>query len=172
VIGIFGINAQIKHETFNSQKMIVYAGNRNTHINFINGNQNMIYTSDYAELHRLASSFWNNKKLKKPIEINELDLFIDGFVIFNGLRIFILEEDFSRTYTTAEPLKVDYLIIGNGLRPRIERLLECIEPKNIITDRTITAWYTNQIKEIAEERNIHFHSTRLNGAYIREISLN
>jgi competence protein ComEC len=166
---IFGINAQIKYNVLNSQQMIVYAGNRNTHINFIDGTKNLIYTNDYNELRRLASSFWNNNKLKKPVLINELDAFVDGSVSFNGLRIFILEEDFSHAYTVAEPLKVDYLIIGNGLRPRIAHLLECIEPKNIIADCTITSWYTNQIKEIAEVRNIRFHSTKLNGAYVRKI---
>ena len=169
VIGFFGNNAQIKYNTLNSQKLIVYSGNRHTHISFIDGKQNLIYTSDYTELHRLASSFWNNRKLKAPIEINELEnYFMDGFVIFNGLRILILEEDFSHTYTTEEPIKVDYLIIGNGLRPRIERLLECIEPKKIITDRTITVWFTNQIREVAKERSIGFHSTRLDGAYVRK----
>jgi len=170
IIAIFGINIQIKHNTLNSQKMIVYSGNRNTHINFIDGTKNLIYTSDYTELRRIASSFWNNHKLKNPKFINEHDAFVDGSFSFNGLRIFILEEDFSRNYTADEPLKVDYLIIGNGLRPRIERLLECIEPKNIITDRTITAWYTNRIREVAEERDINFHSTRLNGAYVRKIN--
>jgi len=174
VIGFFGNNAQIKHNTLNTQKLIVYSGNRHTHISFIDGRQNLIYTSDYTELHRLASSFWNNRKLKNPIEINKTNYFMDGFsfgfssVVFNGLRILILEEDFSHTYTTEEPIKVDYLIIGNGLRPRIERLLECIEPKKIITDRTITVWFTNQIREVAKERSIGFHSTRLDGAYVRK----
>ena len=172
IIAVFGINIQIKHNTLNSQKMIVYSGNRNTHINFIDGTNNLIYTSDYTELHRIASSFWNNHKLKNPVFVNELDAFYDGSFSFNGLRIFILEEDFSQNYTTNEPLQVDYLIIGNGLRPRIERLLECIEPKNIITDRTITAWYTNRIREICEERDINFHSTRLNGAYVLEMKRN
>ena len=168
ILVVFSINIFIKYETLQSQKIIVYTGNRNTHVNFINGKENFVYTGDYSELHRIASSFWNNKKLQTPILINEYSSFTEGFIYFNGLRIMILENDFSRTHTANETLKVDYLIIGNSLKPRIHQLLECIEPKNIITDKTITTWYTNQIKEVCEERNIKFHSTRLNGAFVYE----
>lgn len=168
ILTIFAINVHIKYETLQSQKIIVYTGNRNTHVNFIDGRENLVYTSDYGELYKIASSFWNNKKLQTPRLINEHYSFHDGYIYFNGLRIMVLEDDFSRTHTAKEPLDIDYLIIGNGLKPRIGQLLECMQPRNIITDKTITPWYTNQIKEACEERNINFHSTRLSGAFVSE----
>ena len=172
ILAFFAINVFIKYETLQSQKIIVYTGNRNTHVNFIDGRKNLVYTSDYSELHKIASSFWNNKKLQKPTLINEQNSFLNGFIYFKGLRIMILEDDFSRTHTTNEKLKVDYLIIGNGLKPRIQQVLECVEPQHIVTDKTITAWYTNQIKEVCEKQKINFHSTRLSGAFVAKLGAN
>jgi len=168
----FATDTYIKYDTLRSQKVIVYAGNRNTHISFIEGNKNFVYTSDYEELGKIVSSFWNNKKLKTPVLINEYSSFNNNSIYFNGLRFFILEEDFSRTHTINEALKVDYLIIGNGLKPRINQLLECIETSNIITDKTITPWYTNQIKEVCKEKKINFHSTRQSGAFVYNLKTN
>lgn len=160
------IGIQAKYNTLQSQKLIVYESYRDTHINILNGNQNYTYTTNEDELHRIASAFWTNNKILPPKRIEEYTYFSDGFFIFNNKRILILQEDYGQKHKTATPIEVDYLIIGNKLKPRINQLLDCVVPKMIICDNTITPWYTEQTRKICEERNISFHSVRKDGVYM------
>ncbi len=167
---VFTISTYIKYQALNMQRIIVYTSNRHTHVNFIDRNTNFAYSTDEDELKKIASSFWNNKKLKHAEIINKNNFHTDGYIFFKGLRILILEDDFSRSYTATEPIKVDYLIIGHGLKPRMKQLLECVDPQNIIADKTVSPWYTNHIKESCEEKGINFHSTRLHETFVKEIN--
>lgn len=169
ILIFFFINGYIKYNTLNSNKIVVYNGYRHTHVNLTEGDNNYIITTDSTEMQQIASSFWNNKKLKKPISVQSRNMYFDGFVFFRDKKILILEEDFSRKQLTNNPIEVDYLIIGNSLKPRVEQLLECINPSMIITDQSITPWYTEQIRKKCEERNISFHSTNSDGAFIVEL---
>jgi len=64
------------------------------------------------------------------------------------------------------PLYVDYLIIGNKLKPKINQLIENVRPGKIIVDKSISEWYTENIRQICKERNIPFYSVAEKGAYI------
>ncbi|NDV47596.1 ComEC family competence protein [Paludibacter sp. 221] len=163
---VFSINLYVRCNTLYSKKVIVYAAHRNTHVNFIDGNNNYVYTTDYNEVCKIASSYWNNNKIKMPQRIEQQAFWLDGYVAFGGLRFLILRNDFSRNYLPEKPIEVDYLVVGNGIRPRAEQLLECVIPLNVIVDKTVTDSYTKQWKKVCEERNINFHSTRYDGAYI------
>lgn len=159
-------NLQTNYQTMTSKRMIVFAGQRNTHVNFINRNRNYVFTTDSAELERIAKSFWQNQKLEKPHYIHHNEWFSDGVSSFAGSRIFILSNDFLRKQTFSEPLKLDYLIIGRGLKPKIEQVLECLHPRKIIVDKTISGWYRQSIKKACETKNIAFYSVAEEGAYV------
>ena len=159
-------NLSVKYHTMTSRKMIVYAGQKSTHVNFIQGDQNFVFTTDYTETERIAGSYWQNQKLNNPVYLHKTDWYTEGFACFQGRRILILTDDFLRKKTTFTPLKLDYLIIGNKMKPKISQILECVSPRKIIVDKNISKWYTNQIKQMCIDRKIEFYSVAERGAYI------
>jgi len=162
-------NLQTNYNTLTSKRLIVYAGQKGTYVSFINRDKNYVYSADTAEVERIAKTFWQNQKLKKPCYIKEEKWFADGFAYFEGSRILILTTDFLKRKTTIKPLKLDYLIIGNHLKPKIEQILECIQPRKIIVDKSISKWYTEDIKHACSARHIGFYSVREQGAYVLDI---
>ena len=159
-------NLQTNYQTLTSKRMIVYSGQKNTHVNFINRNQNYIFTSDSVETEKIAKSFWQHQKLNTPNYLNKNEWFSDGYAYFQGSRILILNSDLLKFQTTSTPLELDYLIIGKGLKPKIEQLLESVHPRKIIVDKSISKWYTEKIREVCVTQKIKFYSVAENGAYI------
>lgn len=158
-------NLEMTYHTLNSKRMIVYAGQKNTHVNFIERNQNYVFTTDSLELKRIAKSFWQHQKLEKPVYLNKNTWFNDGFASYEGSKILILTQDILKKKTTNKPLKLDYLIIGNRLKPKIEQIMECVHPKKIIVDRSVSKWYTENIKQFCKSHQIPFYSVAEDGAY-------
>jgi len=159
-------NLQTNFQTLTSKRMIVYAGQKNTHVNFINRNQNYVFSTDSAETMRIAKSYWQNQKLENPQFLHENNWYSNGFACFEGSRILILTQDFLKKKITSAPLEIDYLIIGNGIKPKIEQILECVKPRKIIVDKNISKWYTQKIKDVCRLRKIGFYSVAEQGAYI------
>lgn len=162
-------SVQRNYQTLTSKRMIVFAGQKNTHINFINRNKNYVYSTDSIEIERIAKTYWQNKKLEKPSYLHKTTWFSDGFAYYEGSRILILTTDFLKKKTTVLPLELDYLIIGNRLKPKIEQILECVHPRKIIVDKSISKWHTENIKEVCKSRQIAFYSVSEQGAYILTI---
>ena len=164
---VFSLNTNYK--TLTSKRMIVYAGQKSTHVSFINRDKNFVYSADTVEIEKIAKAFWQNQKLEKPCYIKKEKWFADGFAYFEGSRILILTQDFLKRKSTDTPLKLDYLIIGNHLKPKIEQILECIQPRKIIVDKSISKWYNEDIKHACAARQIGFYSVAEQGAYVLEI---
>ena len=165
--GMLAIDTVVSHRTAHTEKLIVYASYRDTHVNFISGYRNYVYTSEPGELHKTAHAFWNLNKINAPALL-PFDKGQDACFTFHNRKILIPTTDFYNRHTSTVPLHVDYLIIGHGLKPRANELLECIRPQHIITDHTITPWYTRQLQQACKENNIAFHSTRDQGAFVME----
>jgi len=159
-------NLQVKYQTLTSSRMIVYAGQKNTQVNFIYRDHNYVFSTDSVETERIAGSFWQNQKLDMPIYLHKTNWFVDGFALFEGTRILILTSDILKKKTTSFTLELDYLIIGKGLKPKIEQILDCVHPRKIIVDKSISNWYTEHIKKVCVERQIEFYSLAEKGAYI------
>ncbi len=157
---------QMKYETLNSRKMIIYSGQKHTHINFIDRNKNYVFTTDSTELLKIAKSYWRIHSLQKPEYLVENNWFADGFVFFGGKRMLIANEKYWKSKNLSTPLKLDYLIIGNNIKPGIDQLLENVNPAKIIVDNSISAWYTETIRQACIENNIRFYSVAEHGAFI------
>jgi len=162
-------NLQVNYHTLTSRRMIVFAGQKNTHVNFIDRNQNYIYTTDSLAIEHIAKAFWQNQMLEKPVVLHKNNWFSDGFALYEGSRILVLTQDFLKNKTTFTPIQVDYLIIGNRIRPRIEQIMECVRPRKIIIDQSISKWYSENIKRYCINRKIGFYSVAEQGAYILNI---
>jgi len=162
-------NLQVNYHTLTSRRMIVFAGQKNTHVNFIDRNRNYVYSTDSLEIEHIAKAFWQNQMLEKPVVLHKNNWFSDGFALYEGSRILVLTQDFLKNKTTFTPIQVDYLIIGNRIRPRIEQIMECVRPRKIIIDQSISKWYSENIKRYCINRKIGFYSVAEQGAYILNI---
>ncbi len=162
-------NFQTNFQTLTSKRIIVFAGQKHTHVNFIDRNKSYVFTTDSTEVIRIAKSFWQNQKLDKPIYLHHNNWFSDGYACFEGKRILILNKELLKYQTTSTPLELDYLIIGEGLKPKIDQVLKSVHPRKIIVDKSISKWYTESIRVACTERKIPYYSIAKNGAYILNI---
>ncbi|MDR1653606.1 MAG: ComEC family competence protein [Prevotellaceae bacterium] len=159
------LNLGIKYQTLISQKFVVYSAQRNTHVSFIEGNKNTVFTTDSTDIERIASNYWDNNKLAMPDFIGENGFFSDGFVEFYGKKFYILTNDFFRRRTSnAVPFAVDYLVIGALQKPQVEQLLTCLLPKKVIICDGVSAYYSAQTEKVCADRNIPVHNIGTEGA--------
>ena len=162
-------NIQVNYHTLTTKRMIVYAGMKNTHISFINGNKNYVFTTDSLEIKKIAKTFWQNQKLETPEYLHNNHWFNDGFASFEDSKILILTQNYLNKQNSSAPIELDYLIIGNHLKPKMEQILQCVHPRKIIIDNSISKWYTENIKQFCISRKIKYYSLAEKGAYIQYI---
>jgi competence protein ComEC len=162
-------NIQVNYHTLTTKRMIVYAGMKSTHVSFINGNKNYVFTTDSLEIKKIAKTFWQNQKLETPEYLHKNNWFKDGFACFEDLKILILTQNYLNKRNSNNPLELDYLVIGNRLKPKMEQILQCVHPREIIIDNSISKWYTENIKQICINRKIKYYSLAEKGACILNI---
>ncbi|MDO9152297.1 MAG: ComEC/Rec2 family competence protein [Paludibacter sp.] len=172
VLAFLSVNILINYHTLNSSRFVVFADNKNTHISFIDRKNNYVFTTDSISVQRTAKNFWLSNKLNKPQKINCEQWFSSGFADFAGKRFLIMTNDCMKGKTAENLLNIDYLIIGNNLKPRIAEILECVHPKKIIVDLSVSEWYTQSIKKACNEKNISFYSVAEHGAYMLNLTEN
>jgi competence protein ComEC len=156
-----------KYNSLNNSKMIVFSDSRVPIVNFIERGNNYVFTTDSIQAAKTASSFWKSNLLKKPIYLkDENSWFANGFVSFRNKRILILKDDLLKNKTVEKPLELDYLILSNKIKPKMEEILACVQPKKVIIDKSISKWYTNHIEEVCKRKKIQYYSIAENGAYV------
>jgi competence protein ComEC len=166
VLGILGISLQVIYSTSQTNKIIVYASQKHTHINFIEKGKNYIFTNNEEELNKIALLYWRQQKIGETKNINETNYFRNNYVFFATKKIAIAKNEFWTKKSLASPLSVDLLIIGNKLKPKAKYLFENIKPKLVVVDKTISAWYTESIRKACSEKSIAFYSVAESGAYV------
>lgn len=154
--------------SYQNSKMIVFSDSRSPTVNFIDGKQNFVFTNNEPQAYNTADAFWRASMLHRPSFLEKNSWFDDGFAVFKGKRILILKDDMLRYKTATKPLEVDYLILTNRLKPRMNEILECVNPKLVVADKTISPWYTNHVKETCREANVDFYSVAESGAFVEE----
>ena len=162
-------NIQVNYHTLTTNRIIVYSGQRNTHVSFIHGNKNYVFTTDSLEIKRIAKMFWQNQKLENPLYLKNNNWYNNGFACFENSKILILTQDFLNKRFSTSPLELDYLIIGNRLNPKMEQIMQCVHPREIIIDTSISKWHTENIKRFCISRKINYYSLAEKGAYIHYI---
>ncbi len=160
-----GINLQKNINKRDFKRFLVFSDNSATHVGFIRNGKSYFFSTDMDACKRVSGNFLLNNKIDSIINIENSPWFNDGFAVFEGKKILVLTDDRFYRKTTDNPLEVDYLIIGNKIKPRIDDILNCITPAQIIIDRTISEWYTRHIKETCSERNIPVYAVAQNGAF-------
>ncbi len=174
ILGLVGclatilLSLQTLHNTQNTDKIIVYSSQKSLHINFIQKGKNFIHTADSEDLIKIASPYWKRNKIGTPVKIDDNDWFKHNYAVFANKRIIIATEKLWKNKTTGEPLKADFLIIGNKAKPKIKYLLENIQPETVIVDKSVSGWYTENIRKVCSEKSIPFYSIAEKGAFVFE----
>ncbi|MDO9634522.1 MAG: ComEC/Rec2 family competence protein [Paludibacter sp.] len=154
-------------QTLQLNQLVVYADRKHTHVNFITTYNHELYTTDSLVAVKAATNYWKSKKLNYPeFKVQESTT----FRIINGKKILILKDDLLHRKMTDKPFNTDFLIIGNGLRPRASELLNCVRPKICIADQTISSWYIDKLKASCKEKGIAFYSVSEQGAFIYDFN--
>lgn len=160
-----------KYNSLSSNKIIVFSDSRIPLVNFIHQTHNYVFTTDTVRAEKIAGNFWRSNLISKPIFINNnINWFEDGFATFGGKRIYILTDNSLKNKVSSQKIVVDYLIISNKIKSKIESILSCVNPKTIIVDKSISSWYTNHIKEICVKNNIKYYSIAENGAFVLNLN--
>jgi competence protein ComEC len=159
------LSLYIEFQTLTSAHLIVYAGQKGTHVGLIDRNKNTVYTTDSVEIQRIAKNYWQNSKLDAPRFVLKTDDVDRSFISFKGKRMMILTDDFLKHKTTTQPLELDYLVIGSRMKPRVEYILECVRPKEIIIDKSVSRWYTDHICSVCRSKGIRCYAIAEQGAF-------
>ncbi|MGC3977098.1 MAG: ComEC/Rec2 family competence protein [Paludibacteraceae bacterium] len=159
-----------KYTNLRTAQFIVFSDSRVPIINFIFQEENYVFTTDSLHAEKIADSFWKSKMLNNPTYLNKNQWFESGFCCFYGKRIFILTDNTLKNKTTENPLPIDYLVITNKTKPKIEHILACMQPKTVIVDKCISAWYTNHIKEVCRQNKTAFYIVAENGAFVLNLN--
>lgn len=165
-VGSFAVR---HYQSYQNSKMIVFSDSRSHIINFIDGKKNFVFTNDELQAYNTADAFWRSSLLKKPEFLSQNSWFEDGFAVFRGKKILILKDDLLRNKTAENPIEIDYLILTNRLKPRMQEILEIVKPKKVVADKTISPWYTNHVKETCETMGIDFYSVAEKGAFVEHL---
>ena len=162
------LSLQTTYNTLHSDKIIVYSSSKHLHINFIAKNKNNIYSTNSEELSKIAGQYWKMNKIEKPDTIKSNYFFQNNYATFSDKCILIASEQLWKNKTTAKPLEVDLLIIGNKTKPKANFLFENINPKTVIVDKSISPWYTENIRKACAQKSIAFYSIAEKGAFVYE----
>ena len=119
---------------------------RKVHINFIDHGVNYVISGDSAELFSIANGFWKMKNIGKPVFVKENKLVCRWFCFLCGEKNTCPQRWFCENKTLTSPIAVDYLIIGNKMKPKMKLLLDNVHPAKVIVDNTISDWYTEHVK--------------------------
>jgi competence protein ComEC len=160
------LSLQTTYNTLHSDKIIVYSSSKHLHINFIARDKNYIYSTNSEELSKIAGQYWKMNKIEMPDTIKSNDYFQNNYAILSDKRILIATEQLWKNKTTAKPLEVDLLIIGNKTKPKAINLFENINPKTVIVDKSISPWYTENIRKACVDKSIAFYSIAEEGAFV------
>lgn len=160
------INLSVNYKTLNSKKLIVYADNRNSHVDFIVGKNHAVFTTDSIEINEVGQNYWLKNKLHYKREVITNSLISNGFIGFLGKRFYILDDSSLKGKTTENPIAVDYMIVANHAKPRFNEILECIQPRKVIVDKSISKWYADNIEQTCMEKGIKYYSVAKKGAFI------
>jgi hypothetical protein len=158
------------YRTLQTDRFIVYSDNRQTHLSFINSAKHYYISTDTVSFEKLTAAFALKEKLNDNSPLDNPTWFSNGFAEFRNLRFFLLMDESLRAKYTESPIDVDFLIIGGRQKPRMAEVLNCVRPKCVIVDNTISDWYTGSIRRECLAQNIPFYSVAEKGAFVLNFS--
>lgn len=154
-------------ELRSSSELVLYADRQATHLELRQGRGMVVYTTDSLRFALVADDYRRSRHLDQPLFVQDS---ISRFLQLNQLRILLLQDERLHRKESTHPLKVDVLIIANGIKPRAEELLNIVEPRICVVDLSIGNWYVRRLQQHCREKGIAFHAVVDRGAYVLPVS--
>jgi competence protein ComEC len=170
------------------QKIIFYSTNKQSAVGFINGRQQILvadsmllkdetairFQLDGAKplyglitSHKLALDTLTGFNQKLPTELTTLRSH-GNFFLFQNKRIAIIES-IPQPYGNYTKLRVDYLVIRNNPKLRIQDLLKFYQPGQIIVDVSNSYYKTEKWLAELKEEGLNAHSIKKSGAFVVDL---
>ncbi len=165
---IVSISAKRTYNSFIKKQLTVFSNSKAIVINVLENGNNYVLTTDNLMAVRNGQRYWLINHYPQPILYNLIDKKRYFFSIKNKKIMVIYDNQFNNK-KTSQPISIDYLMITNKIKPKIKSILTCIQPKNIIVDKSISEWYKNNIKKECQNRDINFYSIKEQGVFQLEI---
>ncbi|MBL4654224.1 MAG: ComEC family competence protein [Bacteroidia bacterium] len=153
--------------TSSQKKIIFYSVPKTTAINFVSGNKSILASNssllddEQKMLFHLKNNLWtlgidqlekvsldnSNQNYQAP------DIYFrNNFIQFCDKKLMLLKD--SNFSTSIEPIEVDYLILSNNIKVKIENLAKIIHFKQLIIDSSNSYWYAKKIMDECQKHQI------------------
>jgi competence protein ComEC len=158
---IFQASALItKHKSSNNQ-FIIFHKNRNTLIGKIS-------KSTLTIAHDLDSITQSKNKIVKNFTVgNHIDTIendsIQSIYLLNKKTVFVID---SLAVYNLKSVKPDYVLLRQSPKLNLNRLIDSIQPKQVIADGSNYNSYMKHWEAICKKRKLPFHQTGKKGAFI------
>ena len=169
ILGLSMLLNSLYHEVDirTSDELVLYADRQASHLELRQGREWVVYTTDSVRFSLVGDNYRMRRHLDPPQFQQDT---ISRFLQLSGLRILLLRDKSLHRQQTDRPLKLDILIIGNGIKPRADELLRTVHPRICVVDLTIGNWYVRQLQQHCKEKGIRFHAVVDRGAYVLTVS--
>jgi competence protein ComEC len=173
-------------QTQKQKYFIVYNINNVTAINLIDGRDNIMFANlsgiENDKISFTAKNNWLKKGLntEKYIDLssgknnllsniatisNRKIFFKKKFIGFKSLRIFVLDDTFILT-DAENKIHVDYIILSNNPRIKIEDIIKIFDFDEIIIDSSNSNYFIENLMKENIIENIQVHNVKTEGAFV------
>ena len=184
-----GIIRDMKNQQ--NEKFIVYNLRGNSGINFILGQENIMFTDfkspkleknkSYLKNHWLAEGIEKEKfvdmnklnsryMLTNVMTIDHPGLFQkEGFIGLGDFRILIIRDDRYKYVCNDRRIGLDYIILSCNADISAEKLTELFDFKCVILDSSNAGYYRSAVKAESEELGFDVYDVSEKGAFVRNL---
>jgi len=156
-----GAQIYLKQEYEAANGFIIFHKSRKTLIGLHEGKTLKFYhnLTDLNESpNLLISNFTTDNNISKIVEDT-----IQSIYTFNNKKILVID---SLSIYNVSSFKPDYILLRNSPRVNLKRVLDAINPKQVIADGSNYKSYLKRWKATCEKQKIPFHQTSEKGAFI------
>ncbi len=140
-----------------TSEFIVFNKNKNSLIAFRKGNKVIFYTSADS----ISNNLINNYKIGTGISSVTVKNKINNFFHFGKQKILLID---SLGVYKIKNMKPDIVVLQHSPKINVERMINFLQPKQIIIDASNYTSYSKYYKNKAMELGISFHNTKEKGA--------
>lgn len=169
-----------KYQTLRQNRIIVYSINKQSAIDFIQGQKHVLVTDSASIVNSSKYDYHiKNSTIEMGLDeamilnqgniINEVGLYYDDeFCSFGDYKMITLNRA-KQFFPVQNKLKVNTIIIQGKNNVNIEDLIQCINFELIVIDGSVPYWKRYKIAETCDSLNISYYDVKTDGAFIRDL---
>jgi competence protein ComEC len=150
-------------QNLQTERLIYFSDRKESHLLLSAGRSQWSHTTDSSTFVRIASKY----SLKHHLNKQSFTLHSGTFhTTFNGKRVLVVNDSTFRNTKAARPLEVDYLIVQQFSRQRVENFMHLFHARKVIIGAGVSDYYTKKFEEWCRLQGIYFYTVAQSGAYV------